>query len=208
MDEFGKLKIISYILNMDKYIDVDDEKQCTSCDVTKPISEFYKRKSGYINRICKECYNGWRDNLYEDKFFDKSHRVRPTPGQFINELQKKSTFDILIALDWSYNEEKNIWYRLPKKDQDGNWHGLIPFIDEKPKRSRKDNPGRKWAPPPEKPENYVAYFNMRKKQNSKTDEELQEIRERYVREKLKLSEIASIYGISLNYAHRIIKWLV
>ena len=47
--------------------------------------------------------------------------VPQIPGTYFDEYQRKSTFEFLTILGWSYNEDNKIWYKSGIKNSDGSW---------------------------------------------------------------------------------------
>ena len=106
-----------------------DSIQCKLCGI-----ELTKENSTKISNLkrCRECYNAsitsnWRKRQFESKYWGDEvpqyspHQVKPKPGVFIDDEQKKHVHDLLYAIGWKLNEKKNIWYDDKIKDKDGNW---------------------------------------------------------------------------------------
>ena len=102
------------------------EKQvCTKCHNEKLLSEFYyRRKNNRSETRCKECCKEESKKQYKGRNHATNNQymcIPEQPGTYKNEFQKQETFEILYKLGWSYNEEKNLWYK-GIKDKDGIWN--------------------------------------------------------------------------------------
>lgn len=69
-------------------------KTCSKCNLTKPLSEYYKHKTTYDNRYpnCKECakdYNKKRYNSSPKKFNQIAKKYRKENANKISKLRKK-----------------------------------------------------------------------------------------------------------------------
>jgi len=93
-------------------------KKCGKCEEVKAHSEYYKvGKSKSMVKICKKCYNRRQSKDVWEKL-----DYKPYPNQWICDEQRDVVHQILKNLNWSFNPEKQIWYKLPIKDKDGKWN--------------------------------------------------------------------------------------
>lgn len=113
--------------------------KCTQCGKEKELSDFYffVKKNEYSN-ICLKCqrinYLKKREN--ENGFVNK---VMQEPRAFFDEKQKQQTFEFMQMLGWTYNQEKDIWYKSGIVDENGVWLGLIGYNkDERTKRKEEE----------------------------------------------------------------------
>ena len=101
-------------------------KSCSKCNELKLPDEYYTNRT-----ICKVCVREAErikdEQEREQKRLEQielglsTKRVPNKPGDYADELQKQSTYEILTMMGWSYNEEKNLFYKLPLKDDTGRW---------------------------------------------------------------------------------------
>src|SRR3989344_4416906 len=63
-----------------------DLKQCSKCDIQKPLSQFYRRKSGIRSgnyyEICKECFKLRGRNYYQDTREHQLQLVKIRVGKY------------------------------------------------------------------------------------------------------------------------------
>ena len=99
-----------------------DEKVCRKCGELKPITEYYNNKSR--SSICKLCIKiedkkkYWEEKIENDGGF----LVRQEPNVYTNDIQRQATFRTMKLFGWTFNEENNIWYKLPFKNPDGTFN--------------------------------------------------------------------------------------
>ena len=96
------------------------EKTCIDCLKTKTVDDYY---SGRL--VCKKCCLEKEHKYRTEKTYKNldnnggSMRVPNKPGNFHDEYQKHYTYEILIAMGWSLNEENNKWWKDGIKTKDG-----------------------------------------------------------------------------------------
>jgi hypothetical protein len=105
-------------------------KVCSKCSEAKGPECYY----AYRKSICKECIKTFEKKKYYDAEEVKKEnggtlRCPPKPGVYLDDYQRFYTKEILTAIGWLYNEEKNIFYKPGLKDKDGNWE--IKFDSER-----------------------------------------------------------------------------
>lgn len=107
-----------------------ETKECSSCRITKPITQFYimNKRNGRRHKRCSVCYNASSRPKLKDVWSNLDYRTQP--GEWISEEQKELVHQILRTIGWTYNAGRNLWYKIPKqrdiiyKDKDGLWHNL------------------------------------------------------------------------------------
>lgn len=93
-------------------------KKCGKCEEVKPFCDYYTvGKSKSLVKVCKKCYN---KRQTRDVWDNLDYRVNP--NEWISDEQRDVVHQILRTVGWSYNPEKEIWYKLPLKDEQGNWN--------------------------------------------------------------------------------------
>ena len=173
-------------------------KICIKCNNAKHKEEYYANRTK-----CKECVREeerLKDALERNERIKKqvedgisTKRVPNKPGDFADELQKQSTIQILTAIGWSYNEQNGIFYKLPLKDYTGRWLVLKGDVDDKLLKHRKQAKIRDTITKETLPKISIT---KNRRNNTPTDEELNQICYEYFIEKKTQSEIAYKYGIS------------
>jgi hypothetical protein len=101
----------------------EERKVCVKCGEEQDIDEYYILKNGKINNQCKTCLKEY-SNFYHQKKREEeeNERVPMQPNRYMNDAQKQDTFKFMQVLGWTFNEEEQIWYKLPLKDKDGKFH--------------------------------------------------------------------------------------
>lgn len=102
-------------------------QQCRTCQQFKSKTEYYShRKSGrkcYLD--CKLCINKKEvdrsriDRIKELEENGGSYYHRQKPGEWVDDYQKESTYNILKAIGWKLNEDNGIWWKQGIKTRDG-----------------------------------------------------------------------------------------
>lgn len=112
-----KLKIKQKKLEVVK----EPTQACSKCGIEYPVSHYYTTtRTKKPIRKCKTCYNrrppksAWQNLDY-----------RTQPNEYISEEQKDIVHMIMRNIGWSFNPDKGIWYKLPLKDENGNWNIVI-----------------------------------------------------------------------------------
>lgn len=104
--------------------------QCIQCDEWKLKSEYpnYKAlsKNDKRKKICLRCTaknsSKKRTNRLQDKF---EERVYQQPNRYHSTSQKETTFELMQALGWTFNEDTGIWSKERIKDKNNVWTGVI-----------------------------------------------------------------------------------
>jgi transcription initiation factor TFIIIB Brf1 subunit/transcription initiation factor TFIIB len=96
------------------------EKTCVTCLVVKTVDDYYKNR-----HVCKKCCTKLEKKSYQDKTYQRleknggSLRIPNKPGKFHDEYQRHYTYEILLSMGWSLNEENNKWWKDGIKTKDG-----------------------------------------------------------------------------------------
>lgn len=110
-------------------------KTCKGCNQDLPINNFYflRTVKCYTNK-CKKCYNVYKrpESAWDILTY------KANPGEWDSDGQKEIVHSILKAIGWSYNEEKDIWYKKGIKDENGVFENLKPYIAQR--RDNYNNP--------------------------------------------------------------------
>lgn len=100
-----------------------DYKKCNTCFEYRELDEFYyqNRKKNQRFGKCKVCQRNEDKKKAHQKVLDNSgsDRYYTKPNKYIDEHQRKGVFDVMLALGWTFNEEKGIWYKDGIKTSDG-----------------------------------------------------------------------------------------
>lgn len=96
---------------------------CTMCNKLKPITQYYKHRTQ-----CKTCVCilDKQQRLKEIEEQGGSKHVPQQCGVYRDEYQRANTMKVLLSMGWLYNEKKNIFYKPPIKDENGEWHFTRP----------------------------------------------------------------------------------
>lgn len=100
----------------------ENGKLCIKCNIRKTDKQFYANRN-----VCRRCIltaekvnrSEKRQQILEEQ--GGSFRIPTKPGVYSDELQQRNTYEFLTLLGWTYNEESNMFYKLPIKDSEGNW---------------------------------------------------------------------------------------
>ena len=100
--------IIDYSIN-------PDYKPCKQCNEYKTHDSFhyFNKEKGLTFNTCKDCEKE-NDRLYYEQVKEQnggSKQVALKPGVFIDEYQRKNTFELMTLMGYLYNEEHNIWLK-------------------------------------------------------------------------------------------------
>lgn len=102
--------------------EVAKTKICTKCGIEKHMKQYYANRN-----VCRRCIlteeKIYRTEKRQEELEEQggSMRVPTKAGEYTDELQRKNTYEILTLMGWSYNQELNMFYKLPIKDSEGNW---------------------------------------------------------------------------------------
>lgn len=86
-------------------------KYCPDCGFEKPIDDF-ALNHGTIKKFC-------RYHTYERA--KKYTVLKKTPNNYINDEERNNVYLILQVMGWTFNKEKQIWYKEGLKDENGIW---------------------------------------------------------------------------------------
>jgi hypothetical protein len=126
-------------------------KYCSVCNELKLPDEYYANRT-----LCKECVRHMerekdrvereeRDRQRELNGISNK-RVPNKPGDYADELQRKSTHEFLTLLGWSYNLDNNLYYKEPLKSATGFWRGIEPSsLHSRTQMNRKRARIRNWV---------------------------------------------------------------
>lgn len=114
-----------------EFIPPVDYQYCNDCEQWLPKTDFYPRLKIRC-RVC-ECKKDSIERAEKRAEAGGSAKVPNKPNTYVDIHQKQQTFDFMKAIGYTFNEENGIWYKLPWKDQDGNF----PLIEEYGRPSRK-----------------------------------------------------------------------
>lgn len=102
-------------------------KKCRTCQEYVHVDNYYHHKSraktSYLD--CKTCIHKVENQKY--KIIRENRRIEnggsskhfQKPNKWVDDLQRESTFNILKAIGWNFNEDKGIWWKEGIKNQDG-----------------------------------------------------------------------------------------
>ena len=117
-------------------MDNPNYKKCRTCNIWKEKIYYYTSTgNGHTTFLdCKECLQlKEREKARVERLEylaenGGSSRVISKCNQYVDEYQKQATFNILIALGWTFNEEKGVWWKAGIKDENKNWTNLKKYI--------------------------------------------------------------------------------
>lgn len=71
-------------------------KECTSCNITKPLSEFYKNSKGKFktSQMCKECSKIWAKTYIKNNYLKVFAKKYSTTEMSIKAILEKDKCDI------------------------------------------------------------------------------------------------------------------
>lgn len=98
-------------------------KLCIKCEEILSIDEFYARRN-----VCRNCIliadKKYRDDRRSEQLLENggNMRVPPKPGVYVDELQRKNTYEILTIIGWSYDADKDRFYKPGLKTVDNIWY--------------------------------------------------------------------------------------
>lgn len=93
-------------------------KYCKSCEQDLDLSFFYQRKNGYYATLCRKC------SSLKNNIFDNYNLILNEPNQYKDEIEKKDTFKLMEYLGWTFNTEKEFWYKSGIREKDGTWTNI------------------------------------------------------------------------------------
>lgn len=90
-----------------------DYKPCKECNEYKPLDMFhyFNKEKGLTFNTCKVCESE-KDRLYYEQVKEQNGGSKQVPlkcNTYIDEYQKKNTFELMTLMGYLYNEEYGIW---------------------------------------------------------------------------------------------------
>ena len=104
-----------------------EKRKCVRCERYYQLSFFRSVISKVTGETiyqsyCKRCFYFCKLQYKQDILNNlPTERIPVQPHTYINEQQKKSTFDFLEKMGWELNIKTNRWYKNGLTDTDGNW---------------------------------------------------------------------------------------
>lgn len=126
-----------------------NEHYCNTCKTYLPNEKFTFTTGRYMS-YCKECRNKTQRDVRalinkgkypkvkveKIKYFkemDEAWEIPVVPNKYSNWRQRLQTFEIMIALGWTFNEKNKLWFKEPIKTKDGLFRNILnySFSEEK-----------------------------------------------------------------------------
>lgn len=109
-----------------------DYHKCNTCNDWKLVKEFYTGGNDkiYSNR-CRVCTKEYEHNKRRQELEQScgSEKIKTTPNQYMDEYQKKCTFNIMELFGYTFDEATGIWTKEGWKEiKDGKPY--FPNIDK------------------------------------------------------------------------------
>ncbi len=103
---------IEFIVPID-YSTNPDYKKCNSCFEWKHLDEYYfqQKSKGIKFGECIVCHKE-KDKREHEEYLDNNgghDRILVRPNQYMDEIQKRQTFDVMKVLGYTFDEENGIW---------------------------------------------------------------------------------------------------
>jgi hypothetical protein len=181
-------------------------KVCNKCNILKEGTDYYNNRTQ-----CKECVlEEQRHKAQEQRDIKQQElielgvptsRVLQTPGTYTDELQRTATRTLLESMGWSFNEELNIFYKYPIKDETGRWLNLkdAPKTSSQVKKIRSKIRSKMTIDT--LPKISVTKF---RRANTPSDEVINQVTYDYFINKLTLIDLEMKYGVGYNTLHQYI----
>lgn len=105
-------------------------KRCSKCGEVKPRTTefFYFRTDRNIwSSKCKDCLRKYQQEYQRPDVDKEKWRILSQPDTYTDEEQRKAVFALMTRLGWTYvvtKRKKGIWYKLPIKNEEGQWKTL------------------------------------------------------------------------------------
>ena len=103
-------------------------KPCRTCKIWKNIETgYYSQKTGHIFSACRECsrkIDSQKSRERREEHLKENcgaNDVRSLPGLYIDKYQEACVCELMNAMGWKYNDNKNLWYKEGYKTEDGDW---------------------------------------------------------------------------------------
>jgi hypothetical protein len=95
------------------YSNDSNYNQCIKCNKWLELNKFYCKKGKPYNNICKVCHKiQEREKSMQYKIDNcGAGKVPIKPNKYFNEIQKQSTFDLMLAMGYLYDIPTGIWYK-------------------------------------------------------------------------------------------------
>lgn len=105
-------------------------KICPHCFEEFPIQEIK------YNYLCISCWEKKIEREREERFQEGLGFLQgyEEPLTYCNDFQREVVESTLTSIGWKFNPLKQIWWKLPYVDENGNW--LILKKNRKPKKRR------------------------------------------------------------------------
>ena len=92
-----------------------DFKTCTKCKELKHIDEYYfhQRSKGIRFAECIECQKE-KDRLDHEQYLENNgghDRILTKPNQYMDEIQRNQTFQVMELLGYTFDEELGTWFK-------------------------------------------------------------------------------------------------
>lgn len=162
-----------------KKIDLGPTRVCQTCQLEKPVSEYYIK----YKVKCKRCVLDWNKKKEIENGDGTRWMVPSKVGEYYCEDQRIELFSLMKRLGWKISKE-NVWYKPGLKDKDKNFYlnnNKVIKYKEKKKGLPRHTPPRRF-----------------------TDEEIEEVLHKRSMG-MKYNEIADIYQTSHTTLR---KWVV
>ena len=102
-----------------------DYKKCNTCYEWKHYNDYYfhNRGKGLRYGECIECQKD-KDKREHEEYLENNgghDRILVKPNQYMDEIQKNQTFEVMKILGYTFNEEHGIWFKEGVKtlEEDG-----------------------------------------------------------------------------------------
>ena len=95
------------------YSNNPDYRECSKCKEWKHVDEYYKFKGKAKAKKCKKCYREDERELAEKTREENGggNVVPLNPNVYSDKYQKQTTFDVMQALGYIYDNETGIWFK-------------------------------------------------------------------------------------------------
>jgi hypothetical protein len=131
-----------------------DYIECLGCKELKSPDDYYESKRGrYPGKKltrCKECHQKYYSTKARRLIELNGEKVKPVPNKpntYADDYQKVNTFEMMIAMGWTFDEDKKVWWKDGVKSVDKEWayKQLPSYIPPIYKRTRQKGVLRHYA---------------------------------------------------------------
>ena len=86
-----------------------------------------------------------RINVRSEQILDRLKEIQKTqggydyfkePNEYTNDIQKKAVFDIMLSMDWKFNETNGVWWKEGIKTSEGVFLNIKTYLSKEPKKKR------------------------------------------------------------------------